>query len=536
MATQSSATRATPAESGDRPATIETRIDAAHSFGDRPHTTPPVDASSPPTKADASNATADDADLFEGASAAADFVQLRIHARQIATQLKARKEDVDRREAAVAQQLADLEKTARQARLHLDDQQQTIAEREAQLIRREQIYIERIEQLVKLDDPETAATLSPIEIGQLDDPRLIALAELFRRWHEERQAMTTAHDELQRRRETLDLERAKLEQEIIQQRESAMRSVHAALEQVEKRRESLDQRERVLEQDNARQRQAIAEREETLLRQITAREEALEEAKFEWSKRKAEPTPSQRELADSLTLREEMIADREQVLKQAEEQLQEGLAEVDRQRAAVRAERERLEGQARLDRQRLADEQRRREAELLEKRKLVEQMAGEVNARRAAVENEHDDVLQLHRETLELRLATEELWNQLITVQPSAKLTQALGQGRQRLAEQYRLEASELDRRKVVLDDLRAKIAGQIEELTERHEQMTVWFADRRTELEQHAAALVAREQEQDALSAEHRQAQQLWQRQRMELEQETRRLRHELSVARLQS
>ncbi len=142
----------------------------------------------------------------------------------------------------------------------------------------------------------------------------------------------------------------------------------------------------------------------------------------------------------------------------------------------------------------------------------------------------------MHRETLELRLATEELWNQLATLQPSAKLTQSLGQCRQRILDQYRLEASELDRRKQALDELREQIARQVEELNERHEQLSVWFADRRHELETQAAALVAREQEQNVLVTEHRQAQQLWQRQRMELEQEARRLRHELSVAKLQS
>ncbi len=519
MATQSSATRATTTETGERPATIETRIDAAHSFGDRP-ATPVADNSSV-----ASTPSADDSELFEGATAAADFAQLRIHARQIATQLKARKEDVDRREAAVAQQLADLEKTARQARLQLDDQQQALAERESQLVRREQLYIERIEQLVQLDDPETVGALSPVEIGQLDDPRLIAVAELFRRWHEERRAMQSAHDDLQRGRDALDQERARLEQAIAQQRETAMRSVHAALDQVERRREALDQREAVLERNLALERAQLAQR-----------EEALQEAQYEWSRRQAEPTPSQRELADSLSCREEMIADRERVLEQAEEQLRAGLAEVDRQRAALGAERERLEGQARVDRQRLADDQRRREAELIEKRKIVEHQADEVNARRAAVENEHDEVLRLHRETLELRLATEELWNQLATLQPSAKLTQSLGQCRQRILDQYRLEASELDRRKQALDELREQIARQVEELNERHEQLSVWFADRRHELETQAAALVAREQEQNVLVTEHRQAQQLWQRQRMELEQEARRLRHELSVAKLQS
>lgn len=514
MPTTHNATRSTAAPS-DRP-TIETRIDAAHTFGDPPAATPVHDSQAPLDTPAAANieaagvalpvdAARDEHDLAGELPASIDFVQLRIHARQIATQLKSRKDDVDRREAQVAQQLADLERAQRQARLQLDELQQSVAERETKLAQREQTYIERIEQLVKLDDPTEAGSVSPVEIARFDDPRLIAVAELFRRWHDERRAMTAAHDELRRQREQLEQERHRLEQDIVQQRETAMRSVHAALEQVEKRRETLDRRE-----------------------------SALEQAEIEWSQRQAQPTPSQRELADSLACREEMIGDREEQLNHGEEQLHEALGQVQRLREEVRLERERLEGQARLDRQRLLDEHRRREAELVDKRRIVDQLADEMHARRAAVEAEHDEVLRLHRETLELRLATEELWNHLVPLKSSAELTQALGQTRQRLSDQYRLEAVELDRRKGELDELREQLSGTIGQLTERQQQLSEWLQSRQGEIDRVAATLVQRERELHTKGLEQRQAEQTWQRQRMELEQELRRARTEVSVLKL--
>ena len=68
---------------------------------------------------------------------------------------------------------------------------------------------------------------------------------------------------------------------------------------------------------------------------------------------------------------------------------------------------------------------------------------------------------RMHRETLEIRLATEELWVQVSGVAPPAVLTRSLGQIRARLADHYRLAGSELDEQKEELQTIRCELAEQ---------------------------------------------------------------------------
>ena len=135
----------------------------------------------------------------------------------------------------------------------------------------------------------------------------------------------------------------------------------------------------------------------------------------------------------------------------------------------------------------------------------------------------------MHRETLEIRLATEELWVQLSGSAPPAALTRSLGRIRTQLADQYRLANAELLEQKKELASIRDQLAGQYEKLIEQRRQFEHWAGGRQREAEQQAARLIAREQELEDTESRFAEQSQQWELERREYEQEIRRLQLQL-------
>ena len=101
----------------------------------------------------------------------------------------------------------------------------------------------------------------------------------------------------------------------------------------------------------------------------------------------------------------------------------------------------------------------------------------------------------MHRETLEIRLATEELWIKLSGAVPPAALTHSLGRIRNRLADQYRLANAELLEQKKELESIRDQLVEQYQKLVEQKQQFERWMDARQEESQQQASMLIAREQ-----------------------------------------
>ena len=103
---------------------------------------------------------------------------------------------------------------------------------------------------------------------------------------------------------------------------------------------------------------------------------------------------------------------------------------------------------------------------------------------------------RIHRETLEIRLATEELWVQLSGAAPPAALVRSLGRIRTKLADQYRQAGAELAEQKKELEAIRGQLNTQHEKLVEHKRRLEQWAAGRQEECEKQAARLVAREEQ----------------------------------------
>jgi hypothetical protein len=176
--------------------------------------------------------------------------------------------------------------------------------------------------------------------------------------------------------------------------------------------------------------------------------------------------------------------------------LAEELAEVRRQRteleAAVAAHRQ----EVRADAAALEELRHRTEQEQEHKRQAVARESDRLETRRGELERLRDELRAAQRETLEVRLATEELWLQLSGAVPAAALTRAVGRIRQRLSDQYRLASGDLEDQKRELETLRARLQQHHDRLAARQQDLQQWFQRRQAELQQQAEQLAVREEE----------------------------------------
>jgi hypothetical protein len=164
-------------------------------------------------------------------------------------------------------------------------------------------------------------------------------------------------------------------------------------------------------------------------------------------------------------------------------------------------------------------------AEIEEKRQAVQRRARHVDECSAALRQLRAELGRMHQETLEIRLATEELWAQLSGAAPPAALTQSLGRIRAKLAEQQRQAQAETTGQKKELEVIRSVVAAEREKLAEQKRQFERWVAGCQEDCRQQASRLVAREQELRDREIQIRQQAQRWQAERLRYQIELRRL-----------
>jgi hypothetical protein len=182
------------------------------------------------------------------------------------------------------------------------------------------------------------------------------------------------------------------------------------------------------------------------------------------------------------------------------------------------------------EQERLAAERRAVLAELEEKRRTLEQRTEHVDQSQASLEQLRGELGRMHRETLEIRLATEELWAELSAAAPPAALTRSLGRIRTRLADQYRMANAEIQQKKEELERLRSQLAERYEKLVRQKRQFDEWAAACREEVEQQSSRLLERGRELDRREADTHEQSRQWQAERLELQQEIRRLQTKIS------
>ena len=216
----------------------------------------------------------------------------------------------------------------------------------------------------------------------------------------------------------------------------------------------------------------------------------------------------------------------QQRLKAAEAELADAQGKAQSLGEQLSGDRREAQEEIQRQRRRLAEEQRRQTADLERQRQAVQRRSDHVDHCRAALEQLRAELGRMHRETLEIRLATEELWVQLSGAAPPAALTRSLGRIRTKLADSYRQSNAELREQKRELESIRGQLAEQYDKLVAQKRQFEQWAAQRREETEEQAERLVAREEQLQLREAELTEQGHRWEGERLEYQEEIRRLK----------
>jgi DNA repair exonuclease SbcCD ATPase subunit len=224
------------------------------------------------------------------------------------------------------------------------------------------------------------------------------------------------------------------------------------------------------------------------------------------------------ELAKQFQARRRYLDDAESLLQQQETELQAN---------RERLENERLEFDANMqrERQKSLEDQKRNSAELARQRESLQRRTEHLDSREAALEQLRAEVNRGQRETLETRLATEELWAQMAGPLAPASLARSLAQVRAKLAEHYRFTDRELAERRSELESLRRALDEKHTQLQQRWHELEDWAERQRHDVEEQASRLVAREQELDQQQSYFAEMELRWQSERTGYRQDIRQL-----------
>ncbi len=122
----------------------------------------------------------------------------------------------------------------------------------------------------------------------------------------------------------------------------------------------------------------------------------------------------------------------------------------------------------------------------------------DLKRREAVAKKLHEQLTTIQRDTLEMRLAVEELWSKISSQTPPAKVTQDPRPDPARLAEVHRAERDELGRRRAELEEISTRLDQEQARLQRRHAELERWLAAKNTQIEADADHLMAREKELD--------------------------------------
>jgi hypothetical protein len=414
--------------------------------------------------------------------------QLHAQALQLGGYLREKQAELDRREALVNAREAKLENESRLARLWARERHAEVAEREHAFAARHQA-LEQKSKEVALAELAADRDQSSQQVQQaLREQALAARAE----------ELAAQEQRFSAQWQSLDTARTRLEQQRVEQA-----TAHLIVEQ----------------QLAARQ----AEAQQTLalqLKNIERASLALEEREHELAERAAALVGTRDREAW-----EARLADRAADLEQTESLLSAHARDIDQQRNLLAELKEQHALELREQRREFAAEQQRERAQLAARKEQVDLASEALDKHRAAVEQLRHEAARLHREALEMRLVSEQIWQELAGHLPPVELTRLLSALRQRLAESYRAEHQRLAAQQVELQQLGGRLDEQQRKLVEQREQTRTWLSAQNLELESQAARIVAREQDLDKQQAHFRAEEVAWRDERSALRRQVREL-----------
>ncbi|MBC8356189.1 MAG: hypothetical protein H8E66_29785 [Planctomycetes bacterium] len=417
--------------------------------------------------------------------------QFRAQASQLAGHLRAKQQQIDHREAYLNARIAQLEREVRTSRLWCAEREYAFAEREQQL---EQEILESRKEIQAFSASEVSTCT------ELDEHRAEVRereADLDAREHRWRTGQMQVADEAESLRvavERLRAERAKHEREVT-----------AAQQQLEYREaQSVEQRNR-------------------LLANLTKHRISLDHQEKHLSQQRTEL--GIRGQAEIVT-----------ALQEQQEAFDTAATLLDEQRTTLQDERDEFEALRDTALEALSHERESFEHRKEETEKNFMQLRDKMNARQAtldqrrgSLEQTKQQVFELHREAIEMRMVAEQLWQHAAKGKPVAELTQSLGKLRAQLADEFRVSQDELTGKEQHLRELAGKLDARQQQLKEQRANLNQWLERRNAGIEEQAARLVARDLELDTQQQEIREREAAWRSERSELQTRLRQLTRQL-------
>lgn len=406
-------------------------------------------------------ALAGDSHAVEAATdVALERQQLERQASQLSVILRRQRDELDHRESELNSRLAAMETEIRSARLWLSERIESLTDREKSLQEREAAIDARDRQCA---EREMSLHHRSLELDARDQSVADRFSELAVAEAVSQKAIREAENDIARRQRELDSGEAAAvaRQRELDEREVALANIAAELEFMSA------QAGRSGDVDSGA---------------ADARE------------------PSHADSADRAC--DETFRRRAQTLDEAEQLLAEQKSAVAEMRQQLDADREKFESEMQIERQRMAEEQRRARQELSEQRRLLIDRGAEIDSRRGAVQRVKNEAAKLQRESLETRLAIEELWARVQRKIPLAEATWAVSQIRTRLAEAHKLTLAETVDRQRELAEAAAALIERQEQIARRRDELKQWSETREVDLAERAAALALRERELAQLEA----------------------------------
>lgn len=492
----------------------ETRVDPAHPASDGRDLAPSLDLRAAVAGMVGGGAAVPLAvvldDLPQELAALPVVQQVRRQAQQLAAHLRRQHEDVERRESQILARIAQQENSDRTLRLWMREGSETFGEREAAVARREA----ELERRLRMLDPEGL-----LAVEDLDQP-----ATQSKAWDElqrQQAALRDQADALRRQRAELNLAAAELVISQIDEQPITSSNFTACDGQ------SIEAAEALL--------QAVTQflSGELLTSEIKrTRTKSKKDAKRNGKKQDeaSSSSPDDRfvEMHDTLVEALRRIAIREQTLRQQELLLTHAQSQLATETERVAKSREAHVKQVEARRRELDECETRSEEELAKQQKLLEERSAKLDRRADALEQMRDQLLSLQRETLENRLALEELQSREQPA-PTPAQRHTLAQIRNDLAEVYRQQQRDLAAREERIAALATHVAEQHRNWSDRSEQLERWTKANEVQLQQQVGQLASRERELAEAGAQLDAQRRLWQNERAEFISEHTRLLEEV-------
>ena len=133
-------------------------------------------------------------------------------------------------------------------------------------------------------------------------------------------------------------------------------------------------------------------------------------------------------------------------------------------------------------------------SELESERRLLAERKNELDRRQTIVQRMQDEAQTIHREALEMRLVTEQLWSEISDKVPPEHVAELLQTLQTQLDEAYRSREKGVEDRRQELQQLKDEIQRKQEDVRDQSRRLQEWLESRHDEIKSYAAEVDARE------------------------------------------